>query len=189
MRTRTCFGPTSPVSRVSMRTSPLPWSTQARVFMANPHLVLVGCWPHPLEGSPNSAGLCRREKIGVLGFDRWKIVHDQPQMFAHRTVGLIRRGLFDRIDDGGVLADELALRKASQREVTNSIHLKLDVFDDFPAVKPPGRVRKGPVKLLVQPHEIVELACSHSPLGNELLAQPGNKARIAFNRYLSHDVR
>ncbi|HVI11572.1 MAG TPA: hypothetical protein VM822_01750, partial [Pseudolabrys sp.] len=54
---------------------------------------------------------------GVLRFDRWKIVHDQLQMFAHRALGLVGLGLFDRIDDGGMLAHELALRKASQGHV------------------------------------------------------------------------
>ena len=42
-----------------------------------------------------------------------------------------------------MLAYELALRKAAQGEVTNAIHLKLDVFNDFPAVKPAGDVRQG----------------------------------------------
>ena len=107
---------------------------------------------------------------GVLRFDRWKIVHDQLQMFAHLALGLIRRALFNGIDDGGVLAYELALRKASQREVADTIHLKLDVLDDFPTVEPAGGVREAPVKFFVEPHEIIELACRHGLLCCELLA-------------------
>jgi hypothetical protein len=79
-------------------------------------------------------------------------------MFAHRALGLIGRSLFDRIDDGGVLADKLAQRKASQGEIADTVHLKLDVFDDLPAVKPAGGIRQGPVKLFVQSHEIIEFA-------------------------------
>src|SRR5262249_44499231 len=54
------------------------------------------CWlASPFQDEPASPVLYRREKIGVLRFDRWKVVHDQSQMLAHFALGLIGRGRFN----------------------------------------------------------------------------------------------